>query len=79
MKLESDAVVLIRHGETEGREVKKYKGTIDVPLSEKGMKQMERVSGYHLKTYSGLNRLCCVEYYRVLGEIPGGKINKWNN
>jgi alpha-ribazole phosphatase len=48
---------LIRHGETEGGEVKRYKGTIDVPLSEKGMKQMERVSGYHLKISSGLNRI----------------------
>lgn len=37
---------LIRHGETEGGEVKRYKGTIDVPLSEKGVKQMERVAEY---------------------------------
>ena len=34
---------LIRHGETEGGEIKRYKGTIDIPLSERGMKQMERV------------------------------------
>ncbi len=37
---------LIRHGETEGGEVKRYKGTIDVPLSEKGVKQIERVTEY---------------------------------
>ena len=37
---------LIRHGETEGGEVRRYKGTIDVPLSEKGVSQMEQVSKY---------------------------------
>ena len=37
---------LIRHGETEGGEVRRYKGTIDVPLSEKGVSQMEQISKY---------------------------------
>jgi len=37
---------LIRHGETEGGEIRRYKGTIDVPLSEKGVRQMEQVSKY---------------------------------
>lgn len=37
---------LIRHGETEGGEIRRYKGTIDVPLSEKGVSQMEQVSKY---------------------------------
>lgn len=37
---------LIRHGETEGGEVRRYKGTIDVPLSEKGLRQMEQISKY---------------------------------
>jgi alpha-ribazole phosphatase len=32
---------LIRHGETVGSEVQRYKGSIDVPLSEKGVSQME--------------------------------------
>jgi len=32
---------LIRHGETEGDGVKRYKGTIDVPISERGIRQME--------------------------------------
>jgi alpha-ribazole phosphatase/probable phosphoglycerate mutase len=31
---------LIRHGETEGSEEKRYKGTIDVPLSENGKRQI---------------------------------------
>jgi alpha-ribazole phosphatase/probable phosphoglycerate mutase len=37
---------LIRHGETEGSEEKRYKGTIDVPLSEKGVRQMEQISAF---------------------------------
>jgi len=37
---------LIRHGETEGGEIRRYKGTIDVPLSEKGLRQMKLVSRY---------------------------------
>lgn len=35
---------LIRHGETEGSSVKRYKGSIDVPLSEKGIEQITKTS-----------------------------------
>jgi alpha-ribazole phosphatase len=37
---------LLRHGETEGSGEKRYKGTIDVPLSESGIRQMERASEF---------------------------------
>jgi alpha-ribazole phosphatase/probable phosphoglycerate mutase len=37
---------LIRHGETEGLEANRYKGHIDVPLSEKGIQQMKRLSAF---------------------------------
>ncbi|MBI5098413.1 MAG: alpha-ribazole phosphatase [Nitrospirae bacterium] len=37
---------LIRHGETEGAETRRYKGHIDVPMSENGIRQMERVAEY---------------------------------
>jgi len=40
---------LIRHGETEGSETKRYKGTIDVPLSKKGVMQMEQLLKYIVK------------------------------
>jgi alpha-ribazole phosphatase len=39
-------IYLIRHGETEGAETKRYKGHLDVPLSENGIRQMERVAEY---------------------------------
>lgn len=37
---------LIRHGATLEEAPKKYKGSIDVPLSEKGIRQMEAVASY---------------------------------
>ncbi|MEK6528449.1 MAG: histidine phosphatase family protein [Nitrospirota bacterium] len=43
---------LIRHGETEGADAKRYKGHIDVPLSEKGIKQMKRVAKYIVQNSS---------------------------
>lgn len=39
-------VFLIRHGETEDAQSNRYKGHIDTPLSENGIKQMERLSKY---------------------------------
>lgn len=51
---------LIRHGETEGSETKRYKGSIDVPLSEKGLKQMKDVAIFlkeHLKQSSASKHL----------------------
>lgn len=35
---------LIRHGETIGAEIKRYKGSIDVPLSENGVRQIEKTA-----------------------------------
>jgi len=37
---------LVRHGETEGNETKRYKGSIDVPLSEKGIEQVKGSSAF---------------------------------
>ena len=37
---------LIRHGETEGSETKRYKGSIDVPLSENGIRQVELAAAF---------------------------------
>ena len=43
---------LIRHGETEGGQLNRYKGHIDVPLSENGIRQMERLSKYIVQNRS---------------------------
>lgn len=37
---------LIRHGKTEGSEVGRYKGSIDVPLSEEGIEEIKKVAGF---------------------------------
>ncbi len=37
---------LIRHGATQGDGVKRYKGSLDVPLSEEGIEQIKRVALY---------------------------------
>jgi len=39
-------IYLIRHGETEDADEKRYKGHIDVPLSKNGIDQIKRVSAY---------------------------------
>lgn len=46
---------LIRHGETEGSDTKRYKGSSDVPLSEQGIRQVEQASLFiaeHLRNSS---------------------------
>ncbi|TAL26337.1 MAG: alpha-ribazole phosphatase [Nitrospirae bacterium] len=62
---------LIRHGETEGAEIKRYKGSIDVPLSEKGQKQMEQVAEFLNRSYKSyetysLNAVYCSPLSRAL-------------
>lgn len=37
---------LVRHGETEGNEPSRYKGSIDVPLSQTGIQQMKESSAF---------------------------------
>ncbi len=39
-------VYLIRHGETEDADSRRYKGHLDVPLSENGVGQIKRLSAY---------------------------------
>ena len=37
---------LIRHGETEGSEAKRYKGSVDVPLSNRGIEQAAKAAAF---------------------------------
>ncbi len=63
---------LIRHGETEGSEVKRYKGSIDVPLSERGIEQIKRLTEFldrsykSYKTHNGLKAVYCSPLSRAL-------------
>jgi alpha-ribazole phosphatase/probable phosphoglycerate mutase len=69
-------VNLIRHGETEGSEKKRYKGHIDVPLSVNGIKQITKLSNYlvqngskssnGLNILNGLNAVYCSDLSRAV-------------
>jgi broad specificity phosphatase PhoE len=59
---------LIRHGETEGADTKCYKGTIDVRLAEKGIRQMKETSVF-LKNY--LSNSMSSRYSGYLRDIHG--------
>ncbi len=72
---------LIRHGETQGADAKRYKGHIDVPLSENGVRQMERLSKYihqliaHSSQSTELNAIYCSDLSRAVksAEIIAGQ------
>jgi len=65
---------LIRHGATEGSDIKRYKGSIDVPLSENGQRQVEQlaeclnVSSYksYMNNNGQFNAIYCSPLSRAL-------------
>lgn len=63
-------VYLLRHGATEGSDVKRYKGSIDVPLSEKGERQVEQLAESltckYIKNSDGLSAVYCSPLSRAL-------------
>ncbi|RME62810.1 MAG: alpha-ribazole phosphatase, partial [Nitrospirae bacterium] len=44
--MDKTTLYLIRHGKTEGSDDRKYKGHIDVPLSEEGLKQARQLGQF---------------------------------
>ncbi len=58
---------LIRHGETEGAETRRYKGHIDVPLSENGIRQIKKLSEHIIKNSStGISSVYCSDLCRAV-------------
>ncbi len=58
---------LIRHGETQGADTKRYKGHIDVPLSANGIKQVERLAEYiSAEATSKLSAVYCSDLSRAI-------------
>jgi alpha-ribazole phosphatase len=49
-------IYLIRHGETEDADSRRYKGHIDVPLSDNGITQVKRLSDYMAQNRSILSK-----------------------
>lgn len=64
---------LIRHGETEGSEKKCYKGSIDVPLSERGVQQIRDASAFILDHLKSSYAACSRSYLRDIHAPDGGK------
>lgn len=57
---------LVRHGETEGSDVKRYKGSLDVPMSEKGIEQVRRTANFVSLSTSKLSAVYCSPLSRAL-------------
>jgi alpha-ribazole phosphatase len=66
---------LIRHGETEGAESRRYKGSIDVPLSGNGIEQIKKTAAFisaeaqktgRPEAASGLTAIYCSPLSRAL-------------
>jgi broad specificity phosphatase PhoE len=64
---------LVRHGETEGSETKRYKGSIDVPLSEKGIEQVKGSSVF-IREY--LRNASSSKHMSYLKDIHGSSDDK---
>ncbi len=69
-------VYLIRHGETEDADSRRYKGHIDVPLSENGIAQVKRLAD-HLSKNADLKAVYCSGLSRAVksAEIVAGPFN----
>ena len=66
---------LIRHGKTAGGEVKRYHGSIDVPLSDEGEAQMQATAAYLRQRLEGSAASQRMSYLRDIhggGEAPPG-------
>ncbi len=68
-------IYLIRHGETEGAETKRYKGHLDVPLSENGIEQMKRVASFIV----GADPCVCPESDKSLNKGQPQRVAPTNN
>ena len=73
---------LVRHGETEGSETKRYKGSIDVPLSENGIEQIKKTAVFikeRLRLESSTKyRSYLREIHKTTGEGSKGRRVKWS-
>lgn len=68
---------LIRHGATEGSENFRYKGSLDVPLSEEGMRQVEKTARLLRSMKAELKAVYCSDLSRAVrsAEIVSGNLD----
>lgn len=70
---------LIRHGETEGAESRRYKGHIDVPLSKGGVRQVKQLARRIVYNYTDrLDAVYCSDLSRAVrsAEIIAGPFGR---
>ena len=70
---------LVRHGETEGSGAKRYHGSIDVPLSEKGILQVRKASVFireHLQSSRALQEASYLKDIHGKGPAPGDGLRR---
>jgi alpha-ribazole phosphatase/probable phosphoglycerate mutase len=58
---------IVRHGQTEGSDKRRYKGTIDVPLSKGGIEQAEKLSRFFGRNAEGVKAVYSSALKRALG------------
>ncbi len=63
---------LIRHGRTEGDDTKRYKGSIDVPLSAAGIAQMQETASLLSRYVSAAAETYAHSYLRDVHGTPAG-------
>src|SRR5574340_469120 len=63
---------LVRHGETEGSETKRYKGSIDVPLSSEGEEQVRTASHFIQDCLRKVSSSKHMSYLKDVHETSGG-------
>lgn len=68
-------IYLVRHGQVEGHEQKRYNGQADVPLTDLGRRQyralLERLEGRRIAAIYSSDLTRCAEGARILGEPSG--------
>ncbi|MDF1613392.1 histidine phosphatase family protein [Desulfurivibrio dismutans] len=62
---------LVRHGETEGSDIPRYKGSLDVPLSARGYEQVRRTAGRLREVLAVMLQERRQSYLRVVHDQEG--------
>ncbi|RMG73728.1 MAG: alpha-ribazole phosphatase [Nitrospirae bacterium] len=74
--MNSTTLLLVRHGKTVGSEELRYKGHIDVPLSEEGIKEVEALARIIKGHFNPVSKIYCSDLSRAkqTAEIIAGSL-----
>lgn len=74
LKAVETSFLLIRHGETEWNAMKKIQGQLDIPLSERGLKQAEKIAKFLQQDHSDINAIYSSDLARA--RVTAAKISE---